>query len=172
MNIINYYKNIGLSDKDLLELVDGKAKVVVYPELIKYKTLDHLLYPYGAVFLLYESQPKWGHWVLIFKRDDMNVEFFDSYGTIIDDELQEINPSFRKQSNQEYPYLTYLLYNSPYNIHYNQYQFQHDGDIKTCGRWCVIRLYYKDLTLKQFRDLFQNKHSDEIVTYLTAWVHQ
>lgn len=173
MNIIKYYENIGLSDKDLLRLVNNKAKILIYNELLNYKTLDQLLYPYGVIFLLYESQPNWGHWVLIFKRDNKNIEFFDPYGTIIDDELEEIKPSFRKISNQEYPYLTYLFYNSNYDIHYNQYQFQKDGpNIKTCGRWCVVRLYYKDLTLKQFRDLFQNKYSDDIVTYLTAWVHE
>lgn len=173
MDIIRHYENIGLSDKQLLELVNGKAKIVLYPEITKYKTLDQLLYPYDAVFLLYESRPRWGHWNLVHKISKDTVECFDPYGTVIDDQLYDIEPSFRKASKQEIPWLSYLLYHSPYNIDYNEYQFQSNSiNVKTCGRWCVIRLYYSFLTLSQFRDLFLNDYGDAIVTYLTSWVNQ
>ena len=173
MNIIERYENIGLSNKDLLELVEGKANIVVYGDIFKYKTIDELLYPYDCCFLLYESKPKWGHWCVIFKRTPENIEFFDPYGTFIDDELDLIDENFRKKSNQTYPYLTYLLYQNQYQIEYNQYKFQSKGkNIKTCGRWCVCRLWYRNLTLEQFKKLFKNKYGDKNVTYLTKWVNE
>lgn len=173
MDIIKHYENIGLSNSDLSELVQGKANIVIYSQIFDYKTIDELLYPYDCCFLLYETRPKWGHWCVIFKRTPNNIEFFDPYGTFIDDQLDFINKNFRKISKQSYPYLTYLLYNSPYKIEYNQYKFQKKGNnIKTCGRWCVCRLWYKYLSLEKFRKLFKNSYGDEIVTYLTAWVNE
>lgn len=173
MKRIRRYANIGLSDKQLLQLVDGKAKIVLYPEITNYKTLDQLLYPYDAIFLLYESRPNWGHWTLVHKTSPDTVECFDPYGTNIDDQLYDIEPSFRLLSKQEIPWLSYLLYHSPYNIDYNEYQFQsNSSNIKTCGRWCVVRLYYSYLPLEKFREIFQSKYGDDVVTYLTAWVNQ
>lgn len=173
MDIYEHYKKIGLSNLDLLKFVNGNAKIVLYNEMYKYKTLDQLLYPYDVVFILYESKPRWGHWTLLFKRDEKNVEFFDSYSTIIDDGLDYIDEFFRKKSNQDYPYLTRLLYNSPYNIHYNQYKYQDEEDKNdnTCGRWVLARWLYRDLTLKQFSKLFQNKNGTKMVIDLTYWLH-
>lgn len=173
MDIIKYYENIGLSNDELMTLANGRAKVVIYPDIGKYRTIDEFLYPFNAVFLLYESRPRWGHWNLIHKLPGTNIiECFDPYGTKIDHQLRHINPSFRKMSNQELPWLTYLLYNSPYEIHYNEHKFQKDAkNIKTCGRWAYIRYLYNYLSLEEFKDLFKNKYGDEIVTYLTAWVN-
>lgn len=176
MNSIKYYESIGLSDQDLMKLVNGKGKVVLYRDLVKYRTLDELLFPYDVVFLLYETEPKWGHWNVIFRRGKNNeiVECFDPYGTKghLDDQLYLIKQPFRKQSNQEFPQLTYLLYNSPYDIDYNEYDFQrHAKDNNTCGRWCFVRWLFKDLTLEEFCEFFKNKYGDELVTYLSAWVN-
>lgn len=172
MNTIKHYENIGLSSTDIMKLAGGHANIVVYGDIHKYRTIDELINPYGCCFLLYESEPKWGHWCLVFMRDDGILEFFDPYGTIIDDQLDDIDKNFREKTNQNYPYLTKLLYECPYQIEYNDYQFQRRSrNIKTCGRWCICRWICKSLTLEEFKYYFLKKHGDELVTYLTMWVN-
>lgn len=163
--------DIALSGKDILKLVDGKANLVIYEDIHKYKTLDDLLGPYGACVILYCFKPKYGHWCCIFKRKPDTIEFFNSYGGKPDSTLYLINDDYRKNSNQWYPYLCKLIYDSGYNIEYNEHQFQKfDNDIYTCGRWACMRLLLRDLSLKEFKKLFKNKYGDEVVTFLTNWI--
>ena len=98
------------------------------------------------------------------------VEFFDPYGKFIDDQLEYIPVNFRKISNQDYPHLTALLYNSKYNLSYNQYPFQKLKDnIKTCGRWTALRIMFRDMPLDDFAKLFNNSDSDNLATLLTLF---
>jgi len=105
-NDVRRLKDIALSDKDVMKLVEGRAKVVLYSDLHKFKSLDQLLKPYGSVFLLFEWQPGSGHWVAINRLDNDSIEFFDPYGVYMDDELKWVPSDFRKKSFQNYPYLT------------------------------------------------------------------
>jgi hypothetical protein len=53
-------------------------------------------------------------------------------------------------------------------VSYNQYRFQKLKDhVKSCGRWCALRIILRHLTLEQFKDLFLNKYSDDLATFLT-----
>jgi|SRR5580693_8213995 hypothetical protein len=172
MDIVRKYEQIPLSDKNVLDLVDRKANLIVYPNLVHYKTLDQMLEPYGACFLLFESKPNFGHWCCIFKVDDETVEFFNPYGGdehgYPDDCLNFIAAPFRKKSNQDHTYLSALMYNSPYELTYNEYKFQkHGHNINTCGRWCAIRLIFRFLTLDEFSNIFKRDDGDKLVTILT-----
>ena len=174
MDTLKYYEAQALSNKDVLKLLDNKAKVVLYPELHKFHTIDELLHPYDAVFLLYELKPQYGHWTCLFKRGK-EVEFFNSYGGIPDETLKKIPNTYKSESHQNFPYLVNLLYNSPYEIHYNEYDFQkHSPDVKTCGRWAALRLLMKDFTIDEFKhviDLLKDYLSvsaDKVVTILTT----
>lgn len=164
-------KAIALSDSEVLRLVDHKAKVIIYNELKKYNTLDELLHPHGAVFLLYETRPDFGHWVAVIKRNNDTIEFFDPYGIFPDEELQWTNTHTRKMLGQDVPYLTSLLYHSPYpNLEYNEHKFQKlKDDVNTCGRWSALRIATKEMSLEQFKKLFHGKNSDDLVTILTAF---
>lgn len=167
---LDRHRDISLSDEDVLKLVENKAKVVSYRDLKDYESLDELLAPYGAIFLLYEAQPNYGHWCALFKRDDKTVEFFDPYGGFIDTQLEYIPDHFRKISNQDYPHLTALLYHSPYDLTYSEKKFQKYGDdIKTCGRWTALRIVFRDFPLKEFARLFQGTNSDYLATFLTLF---
>lgn len=168
-SIIDYYKNKPLSDKDILKLVKNKSNLTLYPNLYKYKNIDEVLEPNGASFILYETKPSYGHWCLIFKRTPDLLEFFDPYGSkFIDEELNFVPKEFRKVSHQDVPYLSLLMIESPYRLSYNKYQFQKRGDnIKDCGRWCALRLIFKDYPIKLFAYLFQGKNSDDIATLFT-----
>jgi hypothetical protein len=167
---IDKLKDIALTDHDVMKLVEGKAKVVLYSDLYKYKNLDELLAPYGSVFLLFEWQKGSGHWVAIIRQDKNTVEHFDPYGIFIDKELSWVPVDYRDISNQNYPYLTALFVNSKYkNLTYNQYKFQKKGGgIKTCGRWSALRIIFKDLDLDSFAKLFLGKNADDLVTMLTS----
>jgi len=166
---IERLKNIALSDKDVLKLVEGKARIMLYSDLYKCKTLDEALGKHGAMFLLYQVKPSYGHWCAVFKLDDKTVEFFDPYGLMMDSELNWIPKDFRKVSHQLYPHLTALFYYSPYNLTYNEHKFQHKGSgIKTCGRWSAMRIACRDWSLEKFTRIFKNVDSDDLVTLLTT----
>ncbi len=170
-NIIKKAINKSFSSKDVLDLVDNKANLLTYPELLDYDSIDEAMGKHGALILLYETREHYGHWCAIFKLNDKTLEFFDPYGIIIDDELNYISKEFRKASNQDYPYLTELLLKSKYKITYNHHQFQaYNTNINTCGRWVGLRLIFRNLPLNKFIKLFsKNKRfsNDWLVTALT-----
>lgn len=171
-DIINKYEDIALSNFEILELVDGKANFVLYPELINYSSIDEILEPYGACFLLFEAKPRYGHWCCLFKLDDNTIEFFNPYGGYPDDSLNLIPLHFRMVSNQYYPYLSWLMINSKYDLTYNEHKFQKRAkNTKTCGRWCATRILFRNISLKDFTKLFKNKNGDKIVTLLTMWIN-
>lgn len=173
MNILKKYEDVALSNFDLIKMLDGKANVVIYPNLINYESIDDVLGPYGACFLLFETRPKFGHWVSLLKRNNV-IEFFNSYGGYPDDSLKYIPSHYREVSGQNTPLLSLLLLNSPYELEYNEFDFQkHNKNIKTCGRWGVIRLLLKNLNLYQFKDFIDlmkeetGLDGDKVVTLMT-----
>lgn len=172
MENIKKYEDIALSDKEVLALIDGKANRVLYPELVNYKNIDEVLGPYGACILLFEAKKNYGHWVCLFKMPGGGkIEFFNPYGGFPDDSLKYIPSAFAKISNQDFPYLSALLYESPYELYYNEHKFQKkDSSTKTCGRWCAVRLSLRDYSLEEFTELFI-KNGDEIVTILTMYIN-
>lgn len=62
---INMLKGKALSGNELIDLLGGKVKIVRYPNIHKYKTIDELLEPYGSTIILYELRKNYGHWVCI-----------------------------------------------------------------------------------------------------------
>lgn len=169
--VIDQYKNIALSDKEVLKLVEGRANIILYPELHNYSSIDEILEPYGACFLLYEAQPHFGHWCCLLKTHDKKgplIEFFDPYGGFPDSQRRYIPELFRKLSHQDVPHLSYLLLKSPYELSYNQYHFQKmKKGVRDCGRWCALRIILRDVPLDQFAYLFNNRYSDDLATILT-----
>lgn len=178
-NIIRRYEDIALSDTQVLKLVNKKANLILYPDLHKYKNIDQILDPYGACIILYESEPNYGHWCCIFKIDNNILEFFNSYGDYPDVNLEKIPEHFRKESNQNFPHLGWLMYNSPYELTFNEHQFQKYGSgIKSCGRWTAFRIICRHMLLEDFYKMvkyFIKKFkitSDQFVTLVTMWVNR
>lgn len=178
-NILKKYEKIALSDKEVLTLINGRANLILYPNLNKFKTIDEILNPYGACIILFEAKPRYGHWCCIFKINDKLLEFFNPYGGYPDDSLEYIPMDFRLSTDQYIPYLSILMYNSPYELSYNEHQFQkHDQNIRTCGRWCAVRLIFRNYTLNEFYHLIKflkkklNINSDQLVTLLTMYVNK
>jgi hypothetical protein len=159
-----------LSNKDIMNLINNKANLLTYQELQNYDNLDDALGPYGALVLLYTTRKNFGHWVAVFKVNENTIEHFDSYGLAPDEELKFIPEYFRKVNYDKIPHLTYLLYNSGYNVIYNEYQLQkHMQDYNTCGRWVATRIKYRMIPQQQFAKFFlEYKNPDKIVTEITS----
>jgi len=173
--VLKYYEDIALSNTDITDLLNGKVNIVLYPDLHKYDNIDQVLGPYKACILLFEAKPNYGHWCAIFKEKPNTLSFFNPYGGYPDDSLKYIPYHFALESNQALPYLSALMYNSPYKLTYNEFQFQKKKKgIKTCGRHCVFRLLNRDLNLYQYKDLLDigceiyNTDYDGVVTIMTS----
>lgn len=171
MEEIDYLKTIPLSTLDVLNLLDNKVNVVIYKDLKKFKSIDQLLEPYNCCIILYESKPKFGHWCSIIKYGN-NIEYFNPYGGDIDNSLDNIDNNFKKNSNQDYPYLSKLFVDSNYNLHFNEFKFQkRNNNVNTCGRHCVVRCYFKNYDIYEYKDILDelkgNMDYDDIVVILT-----
>jgi len=147
-----------LSDKEIYDYMDGKVNIYTYEDLHKFQNIDQLLGRYQCCIILFCYEPNRGHWVTVFVGGDGKLHFFNSYGNLKnkydgypDEFLTLINKKYRRESHQDYPYLSDLLLNSEYELEYNDYPFQSLAqNIKTCGRWSVLRLRCSDLTDNQF----------------------
>jgi hypothetical protein len=116
---------------------------------------------------LYYWRKYHGHWVCVFRNKNGNTEIFDSFGTFPDGTLKDINPDFRKETNQAYKHLTSLLVKGGQPVEYNDKKLQSNVS-STCGRWCVYRMMRNDLTIEQFQNLFKGiKNKDNKIISLT-----
>ena len=159
-----------LSSEQIIKYIPG-INIVIYPDLIKYNSIDELLGKIGACILLYMTNKNFGHWTLLFKRDRDNLEFFDSYGTLIDDEIKKLNYESGVQLN-DFHALSIMILSSPYkNLICSRTQLQcWNPMVQTCGRWCVVRYLMKDMDIDDFISFFYkfNKNiRDAIVTLMT-----
>jgi hypothetical protein len=165
--------SIPFSGSDIISALDGEVKIMKYRDIKNYNNIDEVLLPYNKVVLLYEIKPKYGHWCCLFKNNN-TIEFFDPYGMKIDKQLDFINDNFKKESNQDYPYLSRLLLKSPYKLTYNDKKLQEKKeDVSSCGRHCCIRLILGHIPIKKYQELMESKggdNPDNKVTYLTAFI--
>jgi hypothetical protein len=170
-NLLKKLLSESLSDGDIMRLIDGKANLILYPELVEYDNIDDVLGIHKACVILYETKRNYGHWVCVIKHSNKHIEVFDSYGTFPDDQLKYIPENYKKQSGQEHSLLTNLLLKSRCKIEYNHDKLQKfKENINTCGRWVAFRIICRKLPLKKFVKLFKNKKSppDVLVSILTT----
>lgn len=176
-DILKNYENIALSDKEVKKLVNGKASIILYPNLVHYKNIDEVLGPHKAAFILFCAKVKpnkYGHWCALFQVDDGVLEFFNPYGGYPDDSLKYIPMNVRKTSNQFHTHLSNLLYKSPYELTYNEFPFQDKNpNIKTCGRHTSVRLAFRNMDLYEYKNFLDQLKKltglsyDQVVTLLS-----
>lgn len=149
-NIIANQEEVKLTGEEVESILNRKAKVIAYHELVEYNSIDELLGANKEVILLYESTHNVGHFVSMFIQpsNQNNLEFFDPYGFHPDYEL-----NFARYNH--IPYLTNLIKKSNYNLVYNSLRLQEfSNETNTCGRWASLRLRFKNLPLTRFQNLF------------------
>lgn len=175
MDEIKRLESKALSSYDIIGALNGKTNLMSYQQLHLFDNIDDVLGIYGACVLLYLTKNNYGHWTCLFKTDTDKISVFDSYGLIVDDELDFVPVEKREKLGESFRYLTYLLYNSPYEIEYNNYKFQEyssgEDRINTCGRFVIVRLWNRNLDPEEFKDMIYhnpfNLSPDEYVTFLT-----
>jgi hypothetical protein len=160
-----------LSDEDIAYITKGKCNIMKYEQLASLNSLDEVMYPHGACILLYETEKNFGHWVALIKEPGSGkdkqknvVEFFDSYGVAPDEELRMVPEYFRRSSGQTLDkktgggILTELIDASPYQIQWNQVDFQEDNkSTNTCGRWAALRVLWRAVSLDKFQNFLLNQ---------------
>lgn len=170
MNIFDKEKK-ALSGDDITRIVNGKTNIIKYSDLANITDINEVLFGFRSCVILILTKEDFGHWVCITTRGNI-LEFFDSYGYFIDDPIYFNKNSyyFRKKNNQDYPHLSCLLYNSDYNITYNELPFQSSKNyIATCGRHVACRILNKNITLYKYYNKLKriNKDLDIAVVILT-----
>jgi hypothetical protein len=162
--------DIALSRDDLYNIFGGKLNIYTYDQIKKFKTIDELLGKYGRAIILYfwQNSPRYGHWTAVHRLTNGDIEFFDSFSSKPDHEFKDIPKNFRMSNGMDYPYLTKLLFECPYPIHYNNKPIQDDSS-SCCGRYCSIRIASPYLTIDEFNKLWgkDKKKNDLLSVKLT-----
>lgn len=149
-----------LSGEDISRFFNNEIKVLKYGDIKNYKNVEELLEPFGRLAILYpwkknEGGGLFGHWVGVFINSSGNIEYFNSFGSFLEEgALKNIDRDFKKKHNEDFKYLTNLFIKSPYTIEYNPKALQ-NKNTNTCGRWVVYRLLRDDLSINQFNKLFK-----------------
>lgn len=128
---------------------------VLYSKINLYNDIMQILKPeYGYKCLLLYDLPngKIGHFVCLFLRNKKIIEYFDSYGYL---------PLHLKKQKR---YLDILLYNSKFDIEYNDKEIQ-TNNTYVCGCYCIFRMILSEHNDKDFNKLFLNidKNNRDIV---------
>ena len=163
------------TDTQIKKVAGKDTKMVTYPNLKKYKTLEQVFGNKKNVIILYlhDETPtsQVGHWCCLIKHPN-SIEFYDSYGMMPDDIIIMKTEQDRDKTRQEHNYLSALLYNSKENVEYNEFQFQdNDKDINTCGAHTGVRCRFSDIPLNEYQSVFNllKKHgvnTDKLVVEL------
>ena len=149
-------KQYPLSDSEIQKITGHK--LLIYQELYKYDTLEHLLHMNnGSVIIMYlqNTQGSYGHYCCLNKISDREVEFFDPYGLFPDKQLKFTDFNMNKKVKQDHTYLSWLMYNSPYKLSFN-HKFQKKSTFS--NMWLVVsqRIKNKHLSLKQYKNMIDN----------------
>lgn len=136
-----------LTGEDINKLTNNKCNIWAYSQITD-KSLDEILgNNRSAIILLEYTGTSIGHWVALFEHQNGVIEYYNSLGFPID-------------YQQDKQILTQKLYG--YRVIQNKQQLQSkSSDINTCGRYAVLRLNYRNISLQDFNKLLtQNKAYD------------
>jgi hypothetical protein len=160
-----------MSDDNILYYLPH-AVILKYNDLAKYKTIEKLLPKHKSFFILLYPvmSDSSGHWVAL-TRFNNTIEYYDSYGGVIDDAFNWKSSNFRGNKR----YLSNLLNKTKLNVDYNSFDFQSKRDtmISTCGCYSVFRvltmielnadLEKNNLLLQTLKDSNEDMSYDDIV---------
>jgi hypothetical protein len=160
-----------LSGNDVSYITRGKAKIVLYKDLLNASSILDIIGKTNQCILLFptEMDDNNGHWVAILYHPKTNtIEHSDSYGL---DASQEIGYSSNPYVKEKLLNKLYMqAQNNGYKVVYNTYRFQ---KLKTgynqCGRFASLRCRFHYLDVNQYAKLLmgQNESPDWLVTCLT-----
>jgi hypothetical protein len=151
-------QNIGekMNGDELIKLLNNTCDITPYSIIKQYRNVDEMLGNYKQTIILYEYEPRSGHWVVLYRNNKNKLCFYDSLGNKVDELNKDIN-KFR--SNMGIPLVNNDLKNliGFEKVINNTTEIQEDSEeVNTCGCYCVSRLLLKQLDNKQFNTLFKN----------------
>jgi hypothetical protein len=156
--LLSVYEKVSLSDSDLAKATGGKCNILVYADLERADSLDDVLGKDKCAIILYQSSEDYGHWICLIEHSKDTLEVFDSLGYKIDDELKWTPNRLYKGK-----LLSRLINESDYkNVIYNNIRLQSDPKANTCGKWCVVRIKFREMPLDTFIKLFTSKKAKAI----------
>jgi len=162
-----------ISDDDI-KIITGVDNIIPYKKIKFYEDVDDMLGIYNVCFVLFETAKNYGHWVLIFRNNNL-IEFFDPYGVFIEKQKNYIDD---RRFLDPINHISILLKQSPYQISYNEINFQKmDDTIGTCGKWCIMRWLHRHKNLYEFEkmikeDSMRYKMSyDRFIAYIFYYLH-
>jgi len=177
--VIKSEMNYSLTDDDLRELTDNEIPVMIYSDLVKNGVLNVLLSnPSKACIFLVRQTKSYGHWVLIWLKTqgtEKGLYIYDSYGNTPDSNewKKYVSEDVLKSVHQEEPYLLKELYDSGFNIYYNEYKHQSNNkENASCGRHCYIRSCFLDMDTDDYNSMITagDLSPDEKVLELTRFI--
>lgn len=150
---------------DMFEIAGKKCNVFTYPEITKFKKYKQLFrrgnseipflndkfkdYPFDDRFciILYLTGDRVGHWTCV-SYNKTGINFLDSYGDVIDDQLQFVDSSITGQNKK---YLLNILAKADIPLYYNDIELQKlNKNIATCGRYCALYLKFNHMNIDDF----------------------
>jgi len=137
------------------------CNIKTYPELRNIKDIEELLPKNDSYFiLLYLDTPNSGHWTTL-KRFNNDIQYFCSYGTYPDKQMNWYGKALREELGESELYLTKLLNKTGLNVNYNDIDYQNKDnlDIVTCGRHCINFIKSKK-DLKQYFKMMSKLKKD------------
>lgn len=162
MDIFNL--NYSLSNHDIDDIFNMLG--LSPPMVIKYSDLKTQINIKLPCFILYEWEPLYGHWTILFNRNDGLLEFFDSFGKTVDSHLKDsFYDESLKASNKIIKYIKSITRRNGNNtVEVNDIKYQ-DEKYNTCGKWCIVKYYLTVIEPLQtdneqknndeFRDIFE-----------------
>ena len=85
--------NIGekMSGDELISLMNNTCDITPYSRIKEYRNVDDMLGKYKQTIILYEYEPKSGHWVVLYRNKRNKLCFYDSLGNKVDEINKDIN---------------------------------------------------------------------------------
>lgn len=164
-------KEYSLSDGDIRKVLGDDVKIYTYPQLQTLRSTKELFDTKGRCILLFPTDsPTSGHWCCLLRKKK-GIEFFDPYGDSPEEVKDNIPKSRMEALDIDSPYLTRLLRSLGLPVYYNTYAFQRTSrDVNTCGRHCIVRLLYGNLSLEDYKKVIDSSglSSDDFVAGVTG----
>jgi hypothetical protein len=161
-----------LSDNELKTILGKDLKILMYPDLAKYSSIEQLLPNPNdyCIILIVESETKFnisGHWTALLKYDGA-YEYFDPYGNGVDVDLMTwMDAKTRARLSESKPYLRHLLKNKTYTFNRTKYEILRKG-VNTCGSHCAYRIHKfqkANFTLAEYQQHMNNLSKQYGISY-------
>ena len=154
---------LDINAQDVVNIAQGKTKVVAYHLLAQYSTIDELLAEFDCAVILWEIKEWSGHFTAVYRDEQQQLHYFDPYGM---SPMKDRTYATWDDANTP-PLLQQLLEGTGFIQNKVEYQ-QWSADVNTCGRWTGLRVRTRlTVSAERFQQLFHAANGDMWVSAIT-----